>query len=114
MNNAIEIPMKAVRIYLTFTKQRSIIKIYQTSKTLDNKIFLERTRRVRKPYEKHMRLGLAGTIQTTINAYKRKFKKNVTHVGIYVSNPLAFTILNDTLKVTYLKNKIKLIVISKN
>ncbi|NOR56604.1 MAG: hypothetical protein GQ531_10425 [Sulfurovum sp.] len=103
----------AVRIYLEFSKSKGIIIIKQLSKELSGNIFLKRTRRVRKPYAKHMRIGIGGSIQTTLKAYKKMFKKNITHVGIYVSNPLAIELISEIIKPRYLSRRsIKIILIT--
>ena len=64
-----------VRIYLALHQEKSIITISQKSIELSGDRLLSRKRRVRKPHYKHLRIGLAGTIQTTINAYRKKYKK---------------------------------------
>lgn len=104
----------AVRIYLEFSKSKSIITIRQSSKDLGGNIFLKRSIRIRKPYIKHMRIGIGGSIQTTQKAYRKIFKKNITHIGIYASNPLAIELINEIIKPLYLSRKsIKIILISK-
>lgn len=103
----------AVRIYLDFSKAKSIITINQLSKELNGNIFLERNIKIRKPYIKHMRIGIGGSIQTTQKAYRKIFKKNITHIGIYASDPLAVELINEIIKPLYLVRKsIKIILIS--
>ncbi|GIU01537.1 hypothetical protein TSL6_20430 [Sulfurovum sp. TSL6] len=103
----------AVRIYLEFSKSKSIITIQQLSKELSDNIFLKRSIRIRKPYIKRMRIGIGGSIQTTQRAYRKIFKKNITHIGIYTSNPLAVELINEIIKPLYLSRKnIKIILIS--
>lgn len=92
-----------VQIYLNFTKIGSRIIINQTSKVLTGEIFLERKRYVRKPYEKHMRIGLGGVIATTMGKHKKKYDKKLTHIGIYVSHPIALEILEKN--ITYISDK---------
>ena len=81
-NNQSVRPIIAVRIYLTITKVQNIIHIQQHSKHLDGSSFLQRHRKVKKPDERHIKIALNGTIQTTINYYRKHHKKKVTHIGI--------------------------------
>lgn len=113
-NNKNDNSIIAVRIYLAFTKEKDRINIQQDSKHLDGNSFLKRGRNVRKPGERHMKIALNGTIQTTINYYKKHLKKQVTHIGIYLSSPLALSILEETIKPNCKKNDINLIIIEKD
>lgn len=92
-----------VQIYLNFTKTGSRIIIHQTSKLLTGEIFLERKRYVRKPYEKHMRIGLGGVINKTIIKHKKNYNKKITHIGIHLSHPIALDVLEKN--VTYISDK---------
>lgn len=106
-------PLVAVRIYLTFTKVKSRVHIQQDSRHLDGRSFLVRERYVRTPYAKHMRIALSGTIKTTLGYYKKHFNKRVTHIGIYLSEPLALTILERLLKRNFLELGVKLVVVNR-
>lgn len=107
-------PIVPVRIYLIFTKAKGIIHIKQYSKNLDGSCFLIRRTRARKPYEKHMRIALNGTIQTTVNSYKKHYKKRITHIGIYLSNTSALSILEEIAKPNYKKKNINLTIVKKD
>jgi len=102
-----------VRIYLTFTKEESIITIHQTSRLLTGEVFLKRTRRVRKPYDKHMRIGLAGVIATTMGKYRKYYDNKVTHIGIYLSHDIAISSLQNSLEHLSAKREVNIFIIEK-
>ena len=103
-----------IRIYLDFSKKGSIITIYQTVKLLSGEVVLQRERRVRKPYEKHMRIGLGGVISTSRGKYKRLYKNRVTHIGIYLSHPIALEALKKHPVYTSDKRDVKIFIIEKS
>ena len=89
--------------------------IKQISKDLNRNTFLERERIVRKSCEKHMRLGLTGTIITTKNAYKKNYNKKLTHIGMYLNNKIAIKILEEKISIHFhLNEKIKIFIIVKD
>ena len=102
-----------IRIYLEFSKKGSIITIYQTVKLLSGEVILQRERRVRKPYEKHMRIGLGGVIATSKRKYKSLYKNKVTHMGIYLSHPIALEVLQKNLLYISDKRAVKIFIIEK-
>ena len=103
----------AIRIYLTFSKAKSRIHIQQATKELDGTVILERYLYVRKPYDKNLRIGLSGTIQTSISKYKKIHNKKVTHIGIYISNALAISTLEEIVERVFVKQGIKIMIIPK-
>ena len=102
-----------IRIYLEFSKKESIITIYQTVKLLSGEVILQRERRVRKPYEKHMRIGLGGVIATSRRKYKSLYKNKVTHMGIYLSHPIAFEALKKHTMCVLDRKDVKILIIEK-
>lgn len=108
-----DLQIALVRIYLTFTKEQSIITVHQISKMLNGEIFLQRERRIRKPYDKHMRIGLGGVIATTMGKYRKLYKNKVTHIGIYLSRDIAMEVLEKNIKYIEDKREITIFIFNK-
>jgi hypothetical protein len=108
-----DLQIAPVRIYLTFTKEQSIITIHQISKLLNGEMFLQRERRIRKPYDTHMRIGLGGVIATTMGKYRELYKNKVTHIGIYLSHDIAMEVLEKNIKYIEDKREITIFIFEK-
>jgi len=90
-----------------------MITIHQTSKLLSGEVFLQRERRVRKPYDKHMSIGLGGVIATSMGRHKKLYKNRVTHIGIYLSHSVALEALQKNILYISEKRDVKIFIFEK-